>query len=335
MSRRSLVVVADERSRRLLGQAGIAEGVDVVPELALIAHRLFAEEHLDKRRRFLEAAGWMPAEGRSVLVQGHARLAFSAPAVATALLASMKGQPADELVLVAAGTAEGDDEFLKALAAGLPVATRRLPTDIGIDDLVAAVHAARAVLCSDRFLAGVAVGHGVPVTLLAPPGTTTADDVTAGSLHVAGPAAVSQALDGMLSGARRPPDCTSLIDDVDRHLDRLASFVLAASRQHHAKAAQQPGSGVADLQQRVQALQRAHQLRSRRLVEERAIFQAEFARLEAERRAERKRSEEVQAQLAGELAAAQAEVERYRTSKTWRYTEPLRALYSRLRGWRG
>jgi hypothetical protein len=210
------------------------------------------------------------------------------------------------VVIATASAVRGDAAFADALAARLPGAIR-LPPEVGCDDLAAAVAGAARVIAGDRFVVAAALAHGVPLEV--------GDAGSTASLG-AGVAATP------VERAR---------ERLDPHFDTLAAFAAAAARARAAVAAAAvppaPDEPADALRRRLGAVRRAHELRSRRLSEERAIFQAEFAQLAAERRA----VEGDRDRLAAELAASRAEVEGLRGSKTWRYTGPLRTVYRRLR----
>jgi hypothetical protein len=303
LGRRALVTVDSDSSLRRLAEADAAAGVVAVPEPLLLLDRLWPAPALQRRERFLRIAEWLPREGAYLLVQGDAGMVPLVDGVAATVTA--RAPEGVSVVIATASAVRGDAAFADALAARLPGAIR-LPPEVGCDDLAAAVTGAVRVIAGDRFVVAAALAHGVPLEV--------GDAGSTASLGAGlGATAVERARDRL-----------------EQHFDTLAAFATAAARARAAAAGATPPAPdePADaLRRRLSALQRAHELRSRRLSEERAIFQAEFARLAAERRA----VEADRDRLAGELAAQRAELEGLRGSKTWRYTEPLRTVYRRLR----
>ncbi len=140
------VSVVDRASLDLL------PGATLVPEPALLAPRLFPQRVLEKRLAFLRAMGWWPAAGAPILVQGGAADVERAGAVATALRSHW-------VVVIGADTE--DSAFAGALVSLLPDAIP-IPSLAGVEDRVAAVAAAGAVVASSPTFRALAVAFGRP-----------------------------------------------------------------------------------------------------------------------------------------------------------------------------
>jgi len=140
------VSVVDEASLSRLPAATL------VPEPALLAPRIFPPRALEKRLAFLQAMGWWPEVGAPILLQGSTTDVEQAAAVATAL---------GDRQVVLIGADAGDSEFALVMAALLPHALR-IPELAGVEDRVAAVTAAGAVVTSSATFRALAMAYGRP-----------------------------------------------------------------------------------------------------------------------------------------------------------------------------
>jgi len=152
----SRVSVRDEDSRRRLLAAGLGSEVTVTPHPAVLAARLFPADVLRKRRDYLRTMGWYPNESAPVLVQGGGR------AGAAAEIAGMATQLGAPVAVVALDASSGEDELADAIAPFLPEPPFRLPAELTLEDVTAAIAHARAFVGASAAADAVARAFGVP-----------------------------------------------------------------------------------------------------------------------------------------------------------------------------
>jgi hypothetical protein len=208
---------------------GGTEPASAVEHPAVLSARIFAPELLDARREFLRAIDAWPNAGRPIVVQGGP----SDLAHVTAVVDAIGRQPV--VALIADG---GDHSFADAFVAASDC-ERRLPTDAGAEDRVAAIAGADAIIAGSPVVRAVADAFGVPNASMedcAPATSTRVSDI------VAAPAPVTDA-------ARR----------LDDDFDALAALV--------------PDRGPGPLAwSELQAARAALDARARRMVSERVAM---------------------------------------------------------------
>jgi len=138
--------VVDGASLKLLPRA------TSVPEPAVLSPRVFPPRALEKRLAFLQAMGWWPGAGTPILVQGGAADVERAATIASEL--------GDQPVVVIEADS-GDAAFAHSLAVSLP-GSLHIPAIAGVEDRVAAVAAAGAVVSSSTTLRALAVAYRRP-----------------------------------------------------------------------------------------------------------------------------------------------------------------------------
>ncbi len=131
--------VRDERSRQRLRHAGAAGAIDVLPHPAVLADRLFPADVLRKRLDYLRAMGWYPADGRPVLVQTDGWR----PADVAEVAGKAAGLGPPIAVVQLDGPAR-DEGVVDAIAALVPEQPSRLPAELTVEDVTAAIAQARA-----------------------------------------------------------------------------------------------------------------------------------------------------------------------------------------------
>lgn len=236
LSSRPHVSVRDDVSRERLAATGSTAAVGVLPHPAVLASRLFDAEVLRKRLDYLRAMGWYPDRERPVVVQGDASIADRASEVA-ALDAS--------IVLVQ--LTPGDGELADAIATLLPEPLFRLPAQVSLEDLTAAIAHAHAFVGSSEAGRSTALAFGVAA---------------------GGKARLVAELQGR----------------VDAELDRLAALAESAWTARTASGARTPAALLRALDQaeeRYRALLRAYEERGERLVQERLRYAEIVEGLEA------------------------------------------------------
>jgi hypothetical protein len=139
------VSVHDDRSRDRLLATGTAQEIVVVPELTVLASRLFPSDLLRKRIEYLRVLGCYPLEGRPIFVQHEEAGVFAA-------------RSDTEAVVVAELQPLRDSASADALPEGLNNAFR-LPQHATVEDISAAIANAGLFVGTAE---SVAVAFGVP-----------------------------------------------------------------------------------------------------------------------------------------------------------------------------
>lgn len=369
--RRSYITVTDDASRRrLVGATGIDPGIDVIPDVALLAPRLHPPDLLSKRLEYLRLMGWYPPEGAPLVVEGDRALLAFVPQIAAAICQVLARDPDRGVVLAEMG-ANGDRDFADALAAALPAgSTTRLPGCVGLEDLSAALAACGAYAGSSYRAGLLAFAYDRPLAILNLAGTSQlqqldglAELVGLEGCLVHAPAQLAPALDQALAaaasgapssglashGGPHTDRLTVLTRQLDASLDNLAEMAGLATQRHGRGQAGSSPERLEELEQHLRRLELAHEARSRRLSTERMVFasqlhkaeaeiarlRTELTRLAAEADGARQAAAGARAQAdeaAAAAAAAHHELEALRATRTFRYTAELRSVYGKLRG---
>lgn len=313
LSRAPVVTVRDVESRDRLRAAGLDRNVDVVGHPALLLDRVVDAATLPIRVRQLRQLGVLPDGEYTVLALG----AGAVP-------------DADQL------RALGDGVVVLPVGP-LPAGTEHLPADLVVEDRLAVLAEATAVIATDEHVAAACAGLGIAWTLVDPSGA-----------H--------------LAAAREFGDADQLVDSFDavvstrsqdrrKTLSRKESKVaLAAQLDRIAEVAERTlQTSGGDLERRMaalaaenHALRHAHWIqRQRMLVErqqlatpladamrERDVATADAAALRAANVELARRNEE----LAARLAATEGELTAWQHTKLVRWTRPLREAYGKARG---
>jgi polysaccharide pyruvyl transferase WcaK-like protein len=358
VSSRPYVAVRDELSRRRLEAVGVERDIAVVPDSGLLMRRLFAPSVLEKRLEYLRLMEWYPPQGRALVVQGNRALVPFAPQLAEAILRVVEergdralGKERQELSIVLAetGPIHGDTEFADALAGRLPAPVYRLPAAAGVEDIVAAIghsagfigaslHGNIAALVHDR--PHVALNLGRQSKLEGFAGLIRNPDCLVGSVEQVPGAFARVAAMGSRRGL-----VAALQDRVDTHFDRIAEIAEEAVSGRSAPNGRLQASAnghLADLEARLEALMRAHEVRGRRLVAERLAFadhvqelrDVQWAEMESERGRLGQEIEDLKLEIQAlkhEVAGKEAWLQAIFRTKTFRWSGPFRAMYGKLR----
>lgn len=320
MARQPLASVRDEVSRDRLRAAGLSPDVAVVPSPALLVDRLLPKGDMRTRAAQLRQLGQLPPEGRSYLVVHVPHTSFTALRPAVAKTAE----------LLAIG-----DVVLLSTGAPVPPDTgwRALPADTVLEDRLAVLSGAAAVIAADEHVAAAAHAYGRRWVLFDPKAADRAavEQFASADRVVARPS-------GLAAAFRR-----TLKDDDDRapkavrRLDEHLDAVAVAAEEALAARGGCATPRLAALVEENRALRLAQQRMRDRIVADRHVL---AERLLAVRSGGPELAEE--RRLHGELARrhqevlAQLEAERrelaaVRATKLFRWTRLLRAAYGRLR----
>jgi polysaccharide pyruvyl transferase WcaK-like protein len=333
---RPYISVRDERSRTRLLDAGVDAEIAVVPDSALLVRRVLPDSLLEKRRAYLRAMGWYPPDGTVVVLQGNRDLLPHVDAIADACARVQREHPDLRAVLAQTGMCHGDAEFADRLAvvlsATLPTPPFRLPPEAGVDDVAAAVSGARTFVGSSLHGSITALAYGASFVSL----DFTAASKLGGFAGLVGstchtvddPSDVHRAWADAMTGAPRPAVLAGLQGRVDAHFDRIAEIVATAGP---------PFDGEADLA----AARSAHAALERRVRAERLRLADHVQEWQEERTRSATALAEAQAAIEAQRQRADVEKQRadaldrelaaLRATKTFRYLEPVRRAYGRLR----
>jgi lipopolysaccharide transport system ATP-binding protein len=342
LSGRPYVSVRDDISRERLAAAGVDRQVEVVPDPALLVNRLFPQELLDRRLRYLRAIGAYPVRGPALVVQGSRTLVESVPELAPAIAAVAEelGVP---VAVVETGPSHGDGEFAEALAARLPGETHRV-TNVGVEDLAAAIGASAGFIGNSLHGNITAFVYGRPHVILGMSGSSKlqgfAAMVEAEEALAERPDAVPASFRAMAELGPRPDVLTGLQRRVEKGFDRLAEIARAAAARRIRPDAVARSAGEID--PHMTALYRAFEARGRRLALQRWRMADRVAEIDRQARELAERLDRTEAQVAElkvrneeldrEVGGKQGELERLMNTKTFRYTAGLRRGWARARG---
>jgi hypothetical protein len=266
------VSVCDPSSRERLFSTGTEREIALVPDPAVLADRCFPAETLRKRLDYLRAVECYPPEERPLILQANTAVVSDIDSFARVVSEAAQRHPGLPIVLVSLKPGQGDAEFAEALAPRIDQAVYRLPAEVTLDDLVAAIANARVFVGSSLAGYSTALAFGVPGALLNDDAGELAETL-ATLLH--GDAASAT------RGDRR------LADAADEHFDTVATI---AEHSWSERLVQSPGSTaelgreLAEAERRHDALLRAYSARGERLVAERMRFAELLDATEAESR---------------------------------------------------
>lgn len=302
---------------RVLSVRDGGTGAEVVPNLGVIANRLVRPEVLSSRVQHLQQLGTLPEQRYLLLhVTAGTPLARLRPAVAKAaeLLAI------DHVVVLPTGAKPEDS--------GWPT----LPHDAVVEDRLAVIANAAAVVACDEHVAAAAQAFGRTWVLFDPKGDErrAAEQFGSGDQIATSPSRLVTAM----RRALKVESSVKAVRVLDEHLNAVARLAEEAYARTGPVAPR-----IAALVAENQALRKAHQRLHTRLVAEReAIVEHVLSRsgdvgpdLATERRLHAELAERHRDVLAA-LAAERAELAALRATKLYRWSRLPRVVYGKLRG---
>ncbi|MFI9008704.1 hypothetical protein ACIGNX_15895 [Actinosynnema sp. NPDC053489] len=319
VERQPLASVRDEVSRDRLRAAGLRHDVAVVPNPALLADRLLPAADLRTRAAQLRQLGQLPPEGDSYLVVQAPPSSFTAlrPAVVkTAELLAIA-----EVVLLPTGGPVPDAGW------------RALPSDTVLEDRLAVLSGAAAVIAADEHVAAAAHALGRRWVLFDPTGAERAgaEQFASADRVVARPSGLAAAFRRALRDDDRSPEAVRRLDE---HLDAVAAEAERAFAARGGSLEQR----LAALVEENRALRAAQQRMRERIVADRHVLverlledrRDDGPELEEERRLHRELAERHR-EVVARLEAEQRELAALRATRLFRWTRLPRAVYGRLR----
>ena len=275
------VSVRDAVSRRRLVATGIEQEVALVPDPILLAPRVFPAETLRKRLDYLRALGAYPADERPLVVSCDVETAEGLAGLGQALAQTAEVSAGVPIVLLVMALGRGAEERVHALASQIGRAVHRLPADVTLEDLAAAITSARGFVGGSPQGCLTALAFGVPAVLVSQASGSPFEgfDASPGddAFAVCDPAGLAGAVaalmrreDGVDTRALGP-----LVDGLDEHFDRIAATA-EQSWSERAVRGRPPDAAIADLgralaeaERRYDALFSAYAVRGERLLAER------------------------------------------------------------------
>jgi polysaccharide pyruvyl transferase WcaK-like protein len=337
LAHRPYLSVRDETSLSRLEAAGAERSVAVVPDPAMLLPRLFPQDVLDRRLRYLRAIGSYPVRGAALAVQGSRVLLPSVDDLARAVSVAAEERRVP-VALVETGPSHGDGEFAEALAARLDVETFRI-TDVGVEDIAAVIAGSAGFVGNSLHGNITAFAFGRPHAVVGIKGESKlrgfASLIEADECLVEKPEDVGRALGATAADHTRVHG--RLAARVDRHFDRLAELAESAA----ARRVRPDEPSREDPEERFAALSRAFHARGRRLAIQRWRMADRVAEVEAREREIRSRLDPLEREAADlrarnraledEVEGRRAEVERLLNTKVFRYSAPFRRVWGALR----
>ena len=347
LASRDYIAVRDERSRARLVQAGVANEITVVPDSALLLTRVLSDEVLDRRLAFLRRMGWYPSDGEALVVQGNRDMLRFVPEIATALDEILTRHTNVQPVLIETGVCHGDGDLADALEAALSRQVWRLPPEVGVEDIAAAISRSAAFVGSSLHGCITALAFSRPFVVLNFDASSKLDgfvDLVDREGAVArNPREVVAALARGLSQGSASGRATRLQRHVDDHFDRVADIVEASWARRTRADEGGPASRhtAGRLEAELRSLRSAHEAQTLRVRAERLRLADHMQEVQEELLAHRAAGADLQAALevsnaaAGEAqaraSALQRELRLLRNTRTFRYLAAPRRAYSRLR----
>jgi hypothetical protein len=338
------VSVQGPASRERLLAMGTEQEIALVPDPAVLVPRLVPAETISKRVGYLRAIESYPAEERPLLVQGGAAVAPHLEQVAGAVSEVAQHNPGLPIVLVALAPARGDAELADALASRIAAPLYRLPAEVTLEDLVAAIANARAFVGSSPqgYLTALAFGVRSALVSVADASTLDGFGAWAGEQAVVVPADLAGTITALLrdDAAVDTGSPQVLAGAVDDHFDTLAEIAeqswserLAGSERAGAAAAEL-AHALAETERRHDALLRAYAARGEQLLREQLRLAEMLDAMEAEKSADaafQTLLELAEARNHLEMLDAEATADRFERDQARAELERVRAERDELR----
>jgi polysaccharide pyruvyl transferase WcaK-like protein len=347
LASRNYVAVRDERSRERLVQSGVSCEITVVPDSALLLSRVLPDEVLDRRLAFLRRMGWYPGDGKALVVQGNRDMLAFVPEIAAALDQILVHHADLQPVLIQTGVCHGDGDMAGALEAALSRRVFRLPPEVGVEDIAAAISRSAAFVGSSLHGCITALAFGRPFLVLNLDAQSKLDgfaDLADRDGAVArAPTEVGPALERVLDQGADAAPATRLQRQVDDHFDRVATIVetTSARRDHTRDDGPSSPHTAGRLEAEIRTLRSAHEAQAHRIRAERLRLADHMKEVQEELLARRAAVADLQAALEESNASAdeaqvraseaEREIRSLQNTRTFRYLAAPRRTYSRIR----
>jgi hypothetical protein len=281
---KAYVSVRDDLSAERLYATGFDGDIHVVPDSGILMPRLFPDELLERRMRWLKSMGWYPAAGRPLVVQGSAWILDHAADVADAITSYLDRWGQRPVVTVEIGPTHGDGAFAAEFKDRLDPSIRvfSVPGTVTQEDIVAAIAGAEVFAGLSLHGSITALSYGIPSVVLDLANYTKLDGFArlAGFRHLrATDAAQLPEMLAVALAADHKELVRSVAADftrrVDRHFDVFAELALASwerSRASDPSALRAMGRTIAEERAYSSALERANETLRRRIMEERLMW---------------------------------------------------------------
>ena len=349
LEKRAYVSVRDHISHDRLLRAGVTCDVAVVPDSAFLVDRVVTDEEVERRLAYLRGIEAYPPSERPLIVQGSRALLPHVEDIARNLTSAIAETGDMPIVLLETGRCHGDEDFAAAIAPYLSGHVYRMPASPLIADIVAAIVHSRGFVGISLHGNVIAFAHGLPSAILDLGLGYSELGEFAALVHgedalVRTPADLLPAILRVLSGTPPWNGLGEITGRIDSHFDTLAELAEQSALERLDRSPFVRSSAAAkafgEAREGETALRRAFEARGRRLVEQRLRLADEIERLEQELRAKEQELSEERlryANLQQKLEASEIEIDRLRSeiqgllsSRSFRYTAPFRAIFSRL-----
>lgn len=277
LSARPYVSVRDERSLARLRAAGADADIAVIPDPGFLVPRLISSRTLQRRRALHHLLSWLPPS-KYVVVQGNASMLSLVGQISAALDGAL-GQTALTIVALDTAPSIGDSAFGDALRRRCPVPVRVMPSSLGVEDIVAVLEGATAVIGASVHAGVTAMAFNVPTVIM-----NLDDQSKLAALaeltgptcaHVTDVSELPAALRKTLVATGDDRLVRSLQAELDAHFDTMAAVIEVTGRSD-AIGAGRAHPRATLVAQELRALRKAHDVRGRQLVAERSAFAEAF-----------------------------------------------------------
>jgi hypothetical protein len=269
----------------------LEQGLQPLPDPGVLAPRVLPPSEVRRRRRYLQAAGWLAVSDRVVAV--HLAADTDLAPVLALLTELTDADSGLSVVALELDTSRGDGAAANAVTTALPQRALLCPVDAGVDAAVAAVAGADLVVSTSPTTLAVAAAYGVPAV---------------------GLDRLADAPDLLAADRDEPRAVSAQTRDDQAALDRWFDAVAEAVRGAVAPAEER---AVLSATERYAALERAHAVMRARTSSEVLLASESLPRLEVTDR--------------GEVEHLRAELAALRSTRSFRALEKPRAAYARLR----
>ena len=308
LERRAYVSVADEHSRKRLDAVGANCDINVAPDTAFLTPRLFTQPLLRRRRELHAVMGWLPI-GNYIVVQADDLVVGAVPQFSLALQGVLDEHTELTVVVLSMGGACADEGFNEALGRYLPCPVSILPPLLA-EDIASVIEGAQVIIATSAAACITALAYGRSCVLLnldrRPEMTALAGQVESIAPQVADLRDLPTAFRRAFSTVPAARSLRDIEATIDHHFDELCS-VIERRCETNSPTTPRATRRNAIVAAELHSLRRAHDIRGRQLVGERAALSSALERERTERASALETEHRANAHLRAHISATEAE----------------------------